>query len=135
MKSLFTLLFSILIFTACGNAEASNSEQDQKRINDIEVEEMKKLISEQPGVILDVRTAGEVADGYIAGARNIDITQPEFMEKVKTIEKDQPVYIYCKMGGRSANASEKLAKAGYTKVYNLMGGFEAWKAAGYPSAK
>jgi rhodanese-related sulfurtransferase len=134
MKTLFTLMLSGLFFIACGN-NSNNSEQDQKRINDVETEQMKQLISEQPGVLLDVRTAGEVAEGYIAGAQNIDITQPNFLEKVKSLDKDKPVYVYCKMGGRSANASEKLAKAGFTKVYNLMGGFEGWKSAGYPVEK
>ncbi len=134
MKTLFTLMLSGLFFIACGN-NSNNSEQDQKRINDVETEQMKQLISEQPGALLDVRTAGEVAEGYIAGAQNIDITQPNFLEKVKSLDKDKPVYVYCKMGGRSANASEKLAKAGFTKVYNLMGGFEGWKSAGYPVEK
>lgn len=134
MKTLFTLMLSGLFFIACGN-NSNNSEQDQKRINDVETEQMKQLISEQPGVLLDVRTAGEVTEGYIAGAQNIDITQPNFLEKVKSLDKDKPVYVYCKMGGRSANASEKLAKAGFTKVYNLMGGFEGWKSAGYPVEK
>jgi len=127
-------MLSGLFFIACGN-NSNNSEQDQKRINDVETEQMKQLISEQPGVLLDVRTAGEVTEGYIAGAQNIDITQPNFLEKVKSLDKDKPVYVYCKMGGRSANASEKLAKAGFTKVYNLMGGFEGWKSAGYPVEK
>ncbi len=127
-------MLSGLFFIACGN-NSNNSEQDQKRINDVETEQMKQLISEQPGALLDVRTAGEVAEGYIAGAQNIDITQPNFLEKVKSLDKDKPVYVYCKMGGRSANASEKLAKAGFTKVYNLMGGFEGWKSAGYPVEK
>lgn len=134
MKTIFTLFLSGLFFIACGN-NSNGSEQEQKRINDVNTEQMKQLIADQPGVLLDVRTAGEVADGYISGAQNIDITQSDFLDKVKDLDKNQPVYVYCKLGGRSANASEKLAKAGFTKVYNMMGGFDGWKAAGYPITK
>ncbi len=135
MKALYTLLFSALFFVACGNTETSGNNQETKRINDVEVEEIVTLLETQPGVLLDVRTAGEVAQGYIEGAENIDITQPGFMDKVAKFDKNQPIYVYCKLGGRSANASEKLATAGFTKVYNLMGGFDAWKAAGNPVVK
>ncbi|MFQ3326134.1 MAG: rhodanese-related sulfurtransferase [Salibacteraceae bacterium] len=131
MKTVFTLLMSSLFFIACGN----NQSQNQKRINDVETEQMKQLIAEQPGVILDVRTADEVGEGFIKGAQNIDITQPDFLKKIKSLDKNDPVYVYCKKGGRSANASEKLAKAGFTKVYNMMGGFDSWKDAGYPVEK
>ena len=134
MKTIFTLFLSSLFFIACGN-NSSDKSQDQKRINDVEAEQMKQLIAEQPGVLLDVRTAGEVADGFIKGAQNIDITQSGFLEKVKSLDKNEPVYVYCKRGGRSANASEKLAKAGFTKIYNMMGGFDGWKDAGYPVEK
>jgi phage shock protein E len=131
MKTVFTLLMSSLFFIACGN----NQSQNQKRINDVETEQMKQLIAEQPGVILDVRTADEVGEGFIKGAQYIDITQPDFLKKIKSLDKNDPVYVYCKKGGRSANASEKLAKAGFTKVYNMMGGFDSWKDAGYPVEK
>ncbi|MDE0771660.1 MAG: rhodanese-like domain-containing protein [Salibacteraceae bacterium] len=131
MKTVFTLLMSSLFFIACGN----NQSQNQKRINDVETEQMKQLIADQSGVLLDVRTADEVREGFIKGAQNIDITQPDFLEKIKSLDKDDPVYVYCKKGGRSANASEKLAKAGFTKVYNMMGGFDSWKDAGYPVEK
>jgi rhodanese-related sulfurtransferase len=131
MKTVFTLLMSSLFFIACGN----NQSQNQKRINDVETEQMKQLIAEQPGVILDVRTVDEVGEGFIKGAQNIDITQPDFLKKIKSLDKNDPVYVYCKKGGRSANASEKLAKAGFTKVYNMMGGFDSWKDAGYPVEK
>ncbi len=135
MRITLTLLLSTIFFVACGNSSSTNDGQNQNRINDVEAQEMKSLIESQPGIILDVRTPGEVSQGFIEGAKNIDITQGNFIEKASEMDKNTPVYVYCKLGGRSANASEQLAKAGYTKVYNMMGGFEAWKAAGYPVAK
>ncbi len=44
--------------------------------------------------------------------------------------KDTPIVLYCHSGGMSTQAAAALAAAGYTKVYELDGGFNAWKAAG-----
>ncbi len=45
--------------------------------------------------------------------------------------KDAPIVIYCRSGGMSAQVAATLAAAGYTKIYELKGGFNAWKAAGH----
>ena len=45
--------------------------------------------------------------------------------------KDAPIVLYCRSGGMSTEAAAALAAAGYTKVYELDGGFNAWKAAGH----
>lgn len=48
--------------------------------------------------------------------------------------KNAPIVIYCRSGGMSAQVAAALAAAGYTTVYELRGGFNAWKAAGYKLA-
>ncbi len=45
--------------------------------------------------------------------------------------KDAPIVVYCRSGGMSVQVAATLAAAGYTKVYDLKGGFNAWKAAGH----
>lgn len=50
---------------------------------------------------------------------------PGFVDTVSAaIEKDTPVYIICRVGGRSANACRMLAAAGYTDLVNVTEGFE-----------
>jgi rhodanese-related sulfurtransferase len=45
--------------------------------------------------------------------------------------KDAPIVVYCRSGGMSVQVAATLAAAGYTKIYELKGGFNAWKAAGH----
>ena len=49
--------------------------------------------------------------------------------------KDAPIVIYCRSGGMSVQVAATLAAAGYTKIYELKGGFNAWKAAGHDLLK
>jgi rhodanese-related sulfurtransferase len=86
----------------------------------------------QGGVfVLDVRTTAEVLLGYIPGAYNIDVG--ELAGRLDEIDdlKNVDILVYCKAGGRSAAASVILDANGFTKVYNMLGGFDAWSLAGY----
>jgi rhodanese-related sulfurtransferase len=82
------------------------------------------------GTVLDVRTAGEVAQGKIAGALVIDFYSPDFMNQVSQVSKDQEVYVYCAVGARSEEAARMLLQQGFTKVYHLQGGIQAWSQEG-----
>lgn len=80
--------------------------------------------SNQP-VLLDVRTAGEFAGGTISGARNIDVMSPDFQKKISALDKNKEYFVFCRSGGRSAQACGIMAEQGF-KVYNLKGGVGAW---------
>ena len=84
------------------------------------------------GIILDVRTAGEVAQGKIEGALVIDFYSPDFLDQVSQISKAQGVYLYCAVGARSEEAARMLLQQGYTKVYHLQGGIQGWSQEGLP---
>jgi rhodanese-related sulfurtransferase len=49
-------------------------------------------------------------------------------------DKNAPIVLYCRTGPMSITAASALAGQGYTRVYNLAGGFRAWTAAGFPMA-
>ena len=81
--------------------------------------------------VLDVRTPEEFAEGCIPGAVNIDWNGESFLGKVDAVfDASEPVYLYCRSGRRSAAAARALSKAGYKKVFNLQGGYDAWSEAG-----
>lgn len=102
---------------------------------DVDSKRFQALIAEKSGVLLDVRTPGEYAEMHIAGAKAINIFDPEFDKKTATLPKDKKILVYCRSGARSARASDRLIAAGFKEVYNLSGGILGWKAAGLPVEK
>jgi rhodanese-related sulfurtransferase len=87
------------------------------------------------GTIVDVRTTGEVAQGKIERAVEIDFYSPDFLDQVSQISKDQEIYLYCAVGARSEEAARMLIQQGYTKVYHLEGGIQGWSQEGLPVVK
>ena len=87
--------------------------------------EAKKMMKEEKDyIILDVRTKEEYAEGYIDGAINIPLNEIENTNKLN--DKDQIIFVYCRSGNRSKQASEILANLGYTNVYDI-GGLNTWE--------
>ncbi|SHJ07629.1 rhodanese-like domain-containing protein [Flavobacterium terrae] len=87
----------------------------------------KKLQEDDNAVILDVRTEDEWNDGIIPNAINIDIYKGQgFIYQVEELDKSKNYYVYCKAGGRSAQACSIMNQMGFETTYNLMGGFSEW---------
>ncbi|WP_089663273.1 rhodanese-like domain-containing protein [Christiangramia echinicola] len=75
---------------------------------------------------IDVRTQKEFAAGVINNPINLDYYQQKtFLEGLKDLDKNRPVYVYCQAGGRSAKAAKILKKNGFQKVYDLHGGYSS----------
>lgn len=71
-------------------------------------------------VMFDVRTPEEYAAGHAAAAENFSLQQLQ-AGQLPTIEKDTKLYVYCRSGNRSAEATAILETAGYTNVIDLGG--------------
>lgn len=101
---------------------------------DITVEQAKKLIETKPSlVILDVRTVWEFEDGHIEGAINIPVE--ELQQRLGELNLSDEILVYCRTGNRSRRAVQILADNGFSSVYHMLGGIEAWKQAGCPTVK
>lgn len=74
--------------------------------------------------ILDVRELEEVAYGMVPGANHIPLGQ--LPERVAEVKREQPVYVICKAGGRSAMACDFLETSGFETV-NIEGGMMDWE--------
>ncbi|MCU0435735.1 MAG: thioredoxin domain-containing protein [Bacteroidia bacterium] len=92
-------------------------------------QQLAKLDNEQ---LIDVRTPEEYAGGHIEGAVNIDFYGEAFDNAISQLDKTRPVYVYCKVGGRSAKAAASMRTKGFTQVVELQGGFDAWNNANFP---
>lgn len=76
--------------------------------------------------LIDIRTPDEFSDGHIKDAKNINFYDADFIDQIQVnIDKSEPVYLYCRSGGRSGKAASKLSEMGF-KVYDLDGGIIDW---------
>lgn len=94
-------------------------------------DEFKTRLQEQPGILLDVRTPGEYANGHLQESINYDFLSGEFAEKFNTLDKEKTYYLYCASGNRSGQSALMMLNAGFPNVYNV-GGFSELAAAGLP---
>lgn len=129
-KSLLYLLL-VLVFASCNG-------QNSKEIKTIDSKAFAEKMAATPNPqILDVRTPNEFTSDHIDNAKNINWLGTTFVSDVEKLDKSQPVFVYCKSGGRSQKAAEKLNELGFKTIYQLDGGILKWDAAGYskPSDK
>jgi len=143
MKNLlFVLLVSILVLQSCKDAE-TNKDSDINKVSETnEVSDANEIIKISPQEVnslvnsgnsfqlVDVRTPEEYNVHHLKNSQNICVTSADFEEKVKKLNKEEPVYVYCKSGGRSAKAADILKEMGFKKVYDLEGGITSWDEQG-----
>jgi hydroxyacylglutathione hydrolase len=83
--------------------------------------------------LLDVRTPHEWDEGHLPGARYLFLG--ELPEKLRDLNPDRPVVVYCASGYRSSLATSLLQAHGFSKVHNVPGGYTAWRAAEFQVVK
>lgn len=93
------------------------------------------LINHRDALLLDVRETREYEDGRLPNALHIPLSQLASRSSELAKHKARPVVAYCASGNRSRMAGGALAKIGFAEMYNLHGGFRAWKDAGLPVEK
>ena len=85
--------------------------------------EVKRILAEENGQFIDVRTPEEFAMSQLPGAVNIPLHMLE--ARAGEIDKDRPVVLFCRSGSRANMAMHMLRAMGYKEVYN-MGSFLSW---------
>lgn len=116
------LLLLSFLFISC-HGQTSNS------VNTIDAKLFaEKLKTNENPQLLDVRTPEEYSVEHIGNAKNVNWNGDDFVAKVNSYDKTKPIFVYCKVGGRSAQAANKLAELGFKEIYNLNGGIMKWNA-------
>lgn len=122
-KILFLAIALFLVKTDFTLAQTS----EVKALSPAQFEELMK--NKGAVRVIDVRTPEEMAEGKIPGAINIDFKNENFKSKIAKLDKRRTYILYCKTGIRSGNAASDMRAAGFTHLYSLDGGIEAWKEA------
>ena len=117
------VLFLVLSLSSC-----NSQEKKEVAIVNVNVEQFQQLISKKGTQLIDVRTPDEFNAGHIKNATLINFFDADFKEKsLKVLDKNKPVYVYCRSGGRSGQACAIMNQTGFKNAYNLVGGFNEWQ--------
>lgn len=123
MKKIWIVFCILLILlTGCGKGEAKKEEEKVKDFQKVSMEEGLELMkSDADYILLDVRRIDEFEEGHIPGAINIPNESIGTEEIDLLPDKNQTIYVYCRSGNRSKQASKKLVELGYTDIIEIGG--------------
>lgn len=107
----------------------------QRGVKEIDTLVAVQLINHQDALVLDVRDDSEYAAGHLPNSKHVPSEKIEerWVELQKF--KEKPIVVIYRGGIRSNHASLVLKKNGFSQVFNLMGGIDAWKRASLPIVK
>jgi rhodanese-related sulfurtransferase len=111
-------------------ADSANAHKEvvKAKVTELSVEKLEILREAGTDVVLlDVRTPGEVADGKIPGAIEIDYQGKNFEKQIDALGREKSYIVYCAAGGRSSKAANMMSQMGFRNVFNLTGGYDEWK--------
>jgi len=125
MKYVLSLFMAVTLL-AC-NAQQGESTATGN-YTDVSNAQAQEMMAAHPDLqIIDVRTDGEVSAGMIEGAKQMDISKPNFKEQLATLDKSKPVLVYCASGRRSKSAQNIMKDEGFNEVHNLTRGYSGWR--------
>lgn len=127
-KGWILLAGGLLLAGLCGTVCVSA--QDSTAGKTVSQQKFQRLMKKKNTVLLDVRTPGEYKAGHIPGAVLLDVLQPgHFKKELAVLDKNKKYLLYCRSGKRSTDARFLMKTAGFTKLYDLEGGFSKWEGA------
>ena len=121
-KMLILCMTLIFILTGCRNTDSVRNTEQKAGYEQVSMEEGLELMQEDSGyILLDVRRTDEFEGGHIPGAINIPNESIGTEEIAELPDQKQAIYVYCRSGNRSKQASQKLVDLGYTNVIEFGG--------------
>jgi rhodanese-related sulfurtransferase len=135
IKQLFlfsSLLVSLMLMSCESQSQSQTTAQTASAapsipFENVDAPDFKKLMANPNTIVIDVRTPGEIAEGKIEGALEMDFYQPDFKNRIQALDKDKTYLIYCRSGGRSQSACQMMNQMGFKSLYNLRAGFTDWE--------
>lgn len=134
-RAIAAILSAAVLLGACGSGTATVEAPAAQSIQLINAGDANQLLADNSGsadfVILDIRTPQEFGSGRIAGSINIDFYESNFASELDKLDKDKTYFVYCNSGNRSGTAMGTMRDLGFTDVYDLDGGIQAWYGSGF----
>jgi phage shock protein E len=124
MKKIYFLLILVLVFASC------QAQENGKKLVSPEVFQSK--VESGNVQLIDVRTPKEFKQGHLKNAKNMHLYDQDFGSQIDKLDKKETVYVYCKAGGRSAEAVEIMQNHGFENIVELDGGTDSWTENGKP---
>lgn len=118
-KSILLMLIVFLVSFSCKDQGNRTTEH----LVILTAPSFKEDITNKKVQLIDVRTPEEYQKGHIENAVNIDFLADGFDQEFDDFNKDEPLYIYCRSGNRSAKAAKILSEMGFETIYDLKGGY------------
>ena len=124
--SLLIALISLFIFSLISDKN--------KKYKDLNPNEAVNLMDDEGNLaIIDVREEKERKAGFIANDTHIPLGK--IKNTIKDLDSNKTYLLYCRSGSRSSHAASMFTKSDFQNVYNLKGGFNAWKRSDLPIKK
>lgn len=93
---------------------------------DIQPEQIAALLAAGELTLFDTRDAASFASGHLEGAE--PVTDEALRRLIQSRQRQRPILVYCHRGNSSRDVCQLIAGMGFTRVYNLAGGWQAWEA-------
>lgn len=133
-NSLFTFTLSLIFLPFLSlSVISNNTETIYKQLTALQCDSLIKANETNPNfVILDVRTPTEWNSGHLLGSINRSTYLNDFEAQLDALPKHKLFLLHCQSGGRSASTFTKIQNLGFSEVYEMKGGLNAWNIAGLP---
>ena len=119
--------------TAADLGPGTAADQAPYTHEDISIQQLNQWIkSAKVMTLLDVREDFEYQGGHIKGTQNIAWTSQALHAQYATLDQNKPIVVICRSGNRSNAAAQFLTDKGFSPVYDMLGGMNAWTGAGLP---
>ncbi len=129
MNKLFLFLLVMANLAAC-QEPINNEKNDSGTITELlePNEFLAKFKATKDAQLLDVRTPEEVAEGALEAAQNINFYDSDFKDKLSKLDKNKPVFVYCRSGGRSGKCAQMCKDMGFKEIYDMKGGWQNYSS-------
>ncbi|PPK93007.1 MULTISPECIES: rhodanese-like domain-containing protein [Nonlabens] len=126
MKRLLNFIIVLLLALAFHSCV----EEKDGTINKVSIQQAEEIIAVEGVKVVDVRTKSEFTEKHIKNAVNIEVENDDLNSYLDTMDKTQPLLVYCNKGGQSARCAKILQDKGFTLIYDMKGGITKWEESG-----